>query len=73
METTERFSGSNKFGNTLGSLSACSLVMLYKAVKIQPISLGAISVSRNFMFLLVPQQPAIPSTNGGHQRIQRIK
>jgi hypothetical protein len=52
--------------------SDCRLLMVYKGVKIQP-SLGAIFVSRNFMFWLVSQEPGDLWTNGGHKRIQRIK
>jgi len=46
--------------------------MVYKGVKIQP-SLGAIFVSRNFMFWLVSQEPGDLWTNGGRKQIQRIK
>src|ERR1700684_1902111 len=71
-ETTARFSAPNWSKTNPPRFSDCSLVMLYRGVKIQP-SLGAIFWSRDFLFWLVSPQPLILWTNGGHRRIQRIK
>jgi hypothetical protein len=72
MDDTVGFSTLNRSrADSLWS-SYCRLVMLYRGVKVQP-SLGAIFVSRNILFWLVAQEPAISWTNGCYRRIQRIK
>jgi hypothetical protein len=72
MDGTVGFSASDRSMTNPPRSSDCRLVMLYRGVKIQP-SLGAIFLSRDFLFWLVSPQPLVLWTNGGHRRIQRIK
>jgi hypothetical protein len=68
MDGTVGFSASNRSMTNPPRSSDCRLVMLYRGVKIQQ-SLGAIVVSRDFLFWLVSPQPLILWTNGGRRRI----